>query len=91
MKRNLGFVLIATVVGPHGPAPDFGRARSGKQTSATTPGGHRQHFISRWWPPRSWGLWWIRSEVRGCFSQEGQVLVLLGHLAAEADELGPLS
>jgi hypothetical protein len=27
-------------------------------------------------------LWWIRSEVRGSFSQERQILVLLGDLAA---------
>ena len=34
--------------------------------------------------------WWIRSEVRGCLSQEGQVLVLLGHLPAQPEELGAL-
>src|SRR5438876_6833368 len=30
-KRNLGFVLVATLVGPHGPAPDFDRARGCKK------------------------------------------------------------
>src|SRR6267143_3573470 len=36
-KRNLGFVLVATLVGPHGPAPDFVRARGCKKIAATTP------------------------------------------------------
>ena len=44
-------MLIATVVGPHGPAPDFERARGGKQKTATTPSGRDKHFIPRWWPP----------------------------------------
>src|SRR5487761_2209406 len=35
-------------------------------------------------------LWWLRSEVRGSFSQEGEVLVLFGHLAAQPQQLGPL-
>jgi hypothetical protein len=44
VKRNLRFVLVATLGGPHGPAPDLRRARGGKKTSATTPGGHPPAF-----------------------------------------------
>ena len=35
-------------------------------------------------------LWWLRSEVRCRFSQEGQVLALLGDLRAQTQQLGTL-
>ena len=42
-------------------------------------------------PPssRTVHLWRIRSEVRGSFSQEGQVPVLLADLSAQPDQLRP--
>jgi len=44
VKRNLGFVLVGTLAGPHGPAPDSWRARGYKKCSATTPGNHTPLF-----------------------------------------------
>ncbi len=57
MKRMLGFVLVATVVGPPGsPRQTCSALVGGKQSSATTPDSRRQHFILRGWPSRPWGL-----------------------------------
>src|SRR5260370_29337499 len=36
-KLNLGFVPVATLVGPHGPPPDFVRARDCMMIASTTP------------------------------------------------------
>src|SRR5271163_4077952 len=44
VKRNLRFVLTATLGGPHGPAPDLSRALGCKKTSATTPDGRPPSF-----------------------------------------------
>src|SRR5437879_594570 len=52
-KRNLGFVLVATLVGPHGPASDFVRARGCKKPAATTP--------QR--PPSGFHLLWVAAPV----------------------------
>src|SRR5664280_2164105 len=56
---------------------------------ATWPSGRPRG--SRTPPPstRTVRLWRIRSEVRGSFSQEGQVLVLFSDLSAQPDQLRP--
>jgi hypothetical protein len=53
VKQMLGFVLVATIVGPsRSPRQTEIRAQGCNRGSATTTGGRRKHFTPRGWPAR---------------------------------------